>query len=501
MSYAFKKVNSLFDNNKNNQQSQNQSNIVDTNSHSPSSTSQPNQNSHQSDFRNFNKIYEANKDQGSQVQTGLDKNIAEQNQGMQQSSQEYKGGLQNVANQYQYDPNSVKDAAGNFSKLQSILNPTQQQTQIKNVQSGTGDYKPNTQAVAQASTVGGLSSLLQNQYNTTQGQSRLDALLSRNSGQAGQSIRNNLQDLGQFRQGQQENLAQEEAMRNKFIDQSNTNAAQARTDLGSQAAEYEKLAKAQMDADLLAYQGADGKGGLYGDAQKELQDLLTAGNQFNPEEMEQVRKALYNRMKETDPYYGNAGSASRYNNQYLTNSMREYIDKNKMNPVEELGIGGLDTVYDMRNYFVDRMMNGINRDYKGLDPSVLGNYIEKPDQYTQEQYLNPQFNQIAQLLGQQQKDLSTPKNDNLVTTQKDKLNNDLLASRGDYVTKLLNDIQSGRSAKIAEEDALYDLLNKYGSSNLGKFHGIVTGGMPQFLPSAYSKSKGFIEDIGDVLGF
>jgi len=165
------------------------------------SGAQNNQNPYASTFRNPSDVLSANiNEKQGDLDTGLNQNIKDAQSNLDKSTQTYTDNLKNIENEQTYagkdELNKIDD--GQFSKLQSLLSPEERQKRMDTTASSTKYINPDTSAVAAASSVQGLSNQLRNQYNTTAGGSRLDALLYRNSGQAGQALNKNLSDINNF---------------------------------------------------------------------------------------------------------------------------------------------------------------------------------------------------------------------------------------------------------------------------------------------------------------
>lgn len=165
------------------------------------SGAQSTQNPYASTFQNPSAILNANiNEKQADLDTGLNQNIKDAQSNLDKSTQSYADNLKGIENEQTYSGKDElnKIDAGQFSKLQSLLSPDAQQKRMDATTSTTKSINPDTSAVAAASTVQGLSNQLRNQYNTTAGGSRLDALLYRNSGQAGQALNKNLSDIDAF---------------------------------------------------------------------------------------------------------------------------------------------------------------------------------------------------------------------------------------------------------------------------------------------------------------
>lgn len=467
MAFIFKKINNLFEPR---QEGSAESNVV--NPTDANQVVQTNQKAdpYKSTFRDFSKIYEANKPEGSKVETGLSKNIAEQTQNMAKSSEALKQSLTDVSSQYQYNPETVKDIQPNFSKLQSLLSPTQQIAELQSKESSTADFAPDTQGLAQASTVGGLSSLLRNQYGTTQGQSRLDALLSRGSGQAGQSIRENLQNLQNFRDLQKQNLAAEDVLKNQYIQQAQDTAGTVRGDLLGQRQSYEDLANQQMATAQEAYNQ------LYGQRQKELEDIVTGGRQFNPEQEQQLRDAITNRINKlglnTVSIADSAAARSQLESTKQGRELLKWIQSNPDSFVQSYESGDnlnpyLTSIHNIAPYLSDKFASAALKDY-ALPEIDLTKYIEAPDVYQQEQYLNPEFNLIQTLLQEQGKDLTVPKPDDEVTYRQEDLQKLIDDTRNKYIADTLADIQKSKYTGGNTQD----FIDRYGPAIFGGVPGV-----------------------------
>lgn len=162
---------------------------------------QSTQNPYASTFQNPSNILNANiNEKQADLDTGLNQNIKDAQQNLDKSTQTYTDKLKGIENEQTYsgqnELNKIDD--NQFSKLQSLLSPDERQKRMESTTSSTKYVNPDTSAVAAASSVEGLSNQLRNQYNTTAGGSRLDALLYRNSGQAGQALNKNLSDINAF---------------------------------------------------------------------------------------------------------------------------------------------------------------------------------------------------------------------------------------------------------------------------------------------------------------
>lgn len=165
------------------------------------SGAQSTQNPYASTFQNPSNILSANiNEKQADLDTGLNQNIKDAQQNLDKSTQTYTDKLKGIENEQTYagqsELNKIDD--NQFSKLQTLLSPDERQKRMDSTTSSTKYVNPDTSAVAAASSVEGLSNQLRNQYNTTAGGSRLDALLYRNSGQAGQALNKNLSDIGAF---------------------------------------------------------------------------------------------------------------------------------------------------------------------------------------------------------------------------------------------------------------------------------------------------------------
>jgi hypothetical protein len=187
---------------------------------------QNNQNPYASTFRNPSDVLSANiNEKQGDLDTGLNQNIKDAQSNLDKSTQTYTDNLKNIENEKTYagkdELNKIDD--GQFSKLQSLLSPEERQKRMDTTASSTKFINPDTSAVAAASSVQGLSNQLRNQYNTTAGGSRLDALLYRNSGQAGQALNKNLSDINAFNSTRENYLGNEaNALTNSKANLANT---------------------------------------------------------------------------------------------------------------------------------------------------------------------------------------------------------------------------------------------------------------------------------------
>jgi phage shock protein A len=190
------------------------------------SGAQNNQNPYASTFRNPSDVLSANiNEKQGDLDTGLNQNIKDAQSNLDKSTQTYTDNLKNIENEQTYagkdELNKIDD--GQFSKLQSLLSPEERQKRMDTTTSSTKFINPDTSAVAAASSVQGLSNQLRNQYNTTAGGSRLDALLYRNSGQAGQALNKNLSDINNFNTTRENYLGNEaNALTNSKANLANT---------------------------------------------------------------------------------------------------------------------------------------------------------------------------------------------------------------------------------------------------------------------------------------
>jgi phage shock protein A len=190
------------------------------------SGAQNNQNPYASTFRNPSDVLSANiNEKQGDLDTGLNQNIKDAQSNLDKSTQTYTDKLKGIENEKTYagkdELNKIDD--GQFSKLQSLLSPEERQKRMDTTTSSTKFINPDTSAVAAASSVQGLSNQLRNQYNTTAGGSRLDALLYRNSGQAGQALNKNLSDINAFNSTRENYLGNEaNALTNSKANLANT---------------------------------------------------------------------------------------------------------------------------------------------------------------------------------------------------------------------------------------------------------------------------------------
>lgn len=290
------------------------------------------------------------------LETGVNKNIAETQQNLDKSSADYQSQLKNINNENQYqgvqDLQNVNDS-GTFSRLNYLLNPTNTQSKLAGVKSNTANYRPDTQGVAQASDMGGLSSQLQKQYGTSAGGSRLDALLYRGGGNAGKAINQGLSDISKFNDKQQSMLGAESNLLNQFNQGAASNAQKIR----QEGSAFQNQLKANAGtAAQQAQQAYDAK---------RAQDLSAAQNIINNtdyrNQINQALNSVYSNNEAADSRFG--GRPSDQQKADLYNSLISQIDM------------------------------------KQFDPNK---YLGEARTFNQNAYLDPRFNTLGQLLGTEQ---------------------------------------------------------------------------------------------------
>lgn len=366
------------------------------------------QGTHESTYRNPSAVYNANvgQDMG-QLETGVNKNIAQTQVDANKSSDAYKSQLQGVDSNYKYggmqDLENINDS-GTFSRLSSLVNPAGAQSQLAGVKSNTANYRPDTSGVAQSSNMGGLTAQLQNQYGTSAGGSRLDALLYRGSGQAGKAIQQGLGQINQFNQGQQQQLGQE----SNLLSQLKQNAVNKSNQLKSEGAGY------QNELQTSAANQAKQQQNQYDTQRQQGIDSLT--NQRNSINIRQQMQDAINkgfggrsvinewqRIPNT-----NIDTASRLLQESgipgdIANQMASQMQYSSSEVPNSQGDGPrqLNSSIDLTDYFKNQLADKFssNVNLNSIDPSQ---YVSGAQTYDQNSFLDPRYNQISQLLGTNQ---------------------------------------------------------------------------------------------------
>jgi hypothetical protein len=334
---------------------------------------QNNQNPYASTFRNPSDVLSANiNEKQGDLDTGLNQNIKDAQSNLDKSTQTYTDNLKNIENEQTYagkdELNKIDD--GQFSKLQSLLSPEERQKRMDTTTSSTKFINPDTSAVAAASSVQGLSNQLRNQYNTTAGGSRLDALLYRNSGQAGQALNKNLSDINNFNTTRNNYLNNESnALTNSKANIANT-ANTVRSDV--QGLKQQLSTTAQQQAT---------------DAQNTFNSARQ--NLFSTELPQLQSNILQNFTKNIG---SNPQFRSSLNAQY--NSMRPWDANNTRDSLFT------DLAKDSQNLQADpAVISAFLKQYNTDDPSL---YISPNRTFDQSQFLDSRFNKLASLLREEQ---------------------------------------------------------------------------------------------------
>lgn len=468
---------------------------------------------HQSTYRNPSAVYNANvgQDMGG-LETGVNKNLAETQSSLDKSSADYKSQLQGIDKDYSYqgaqDLQNIGDT-GTFSRLSSLVNPTGGQVRLAGVKSNTANYNPDTSGVAQSSNMGGLSAQLKNQYGTSAGGSRLDALLYRGSGQAGKAINEGLGKINQFNQGKQAQLQGETGMLNQLnqglVDRSNQ--------LKTEGAAY----KGQLKA------GAEGQA-------KQAQSAYDTGRQNQLSEMEQYKQSQDYRKQIQDAInasFGDrqigrkirgegatggldkAGIAMRLQEQGVDPQSAAQIAATAVadGVVNDRGAWTGQADINMTDYLKQQMLDKFSGgvDLNQFNPAQ---YQTDARTFDASSYLDPRFNQLGQLLGTEQIAGSTAPSTQLGGDRAgyEKAIQDYLAQQttaaGNTARSLFdpNLAQGQANDRNIMGEALRGIITSplYGNATLG----LLPGG--QKLTQAFNQGLGDIyggiEDVGSQIG-
>lgn len=407
MVYVFKKLNSL----SGTSPTPNGDVIGDSSSNNNQTQADP----HASTYQNPSKIYQANLGENlGKLDNGITKNISDTQNNLSQSSDEYKSNLNNVDSNYKYngqsDLQNISDP-NTFSRLNSLVNPASEQSNLNSIQSNTKNYNPDTSGLAASSTISGLSSQLKNQYGTTEGGSRLDAQLYRGSGQAGKAINDNLNQLDNFQADKTNRLSNETSLLNQYnqgaVDKSNQLKADGtayQTQLQSQAADQTKQQQSQYDTQR--QQGIDSLTNQRNsvNVKQQLQDAINKGfgdrtvvNQFQniPNMNIDTASRLLQESGIPGDMANQLASKMQYSNSETPNSQGD--GSGQLN-------GSIDLTDYLKNQLTDKFSSNV--DLSSIDPSQ---YVSAPQTYDQNSYIDPRYNQISQLLGTNQ---ITPNNQN-----------------------------------------------------------------------------------------
>jgi len=346
-----------------------------------------------STYQNPNKIYQANLNQDmGQLDTGVTKNIADTQNELTKSSDAYNTGLNTVDSKYNYngkqDLENIGDAK-TFSRLGSLINPETGKAELGGVQSKSQYYNPDTAGTAAASTVGGLTNQLKDQYGTTTGGARLDAQIYRGSGQAGAAINQDINSLGAFQTDKTQRLGAEkanlDAKGQAIADRSN----QLKADGSGYQGELLGTAKGQAAADQAKYDAnrAAAMSGLSG--------KLNSGT-VSDEIMRAFNEGLggrapiknFNSTHHPDLVRGlqPAVGMDHWGSTLVTNNRTDD------------GHGGSNI--DMTPFLREKILNDvINPNANALNNMDVSKFVNGPQTFNEGAYLDPRYNQLASLLG------------------------------------------------------------------------------------------------------
>lgn len=351
---------------------------------------QNNQNPYASTFRNPSDVLSANiNEKQGDLDTGLNQNIKDAQSNLDKSTQTYTDNLKNIENEKTYagkdELNKIDD--GQFSKLQSLLSPEERQKRMDTTTSSTKFINPDTSAVAAASSVQGLSNQLRNQYNTTAGGSRLDALLYRNSGQAGQALNKNLSDINNFN-----------TTRENYLNNENAALANAKSNLANTANTV------RSDVQGLKQQ-------LGTTAQQQATD---AQNMFN---------------------------TSRQN--LLNNEIPELQANTIQNLLKDVALQN-----NLTQYLPGQNQRSSFQYVPNVDPSL---YVSPERTFDQSQFLDSRFNKLAGLLGEEQiAPSASPADTNVAFNRDEYLNNLQESARPDLLRFLQSRVPAAPPPNFGE---------------------------------------------------
>ena len=350
---------------------------------------------YQSTFRSPANVYNANLGQEmGALETGLNRNIEQTQKDLSKSTETYKSGLGSINDQYKYsgpsDFENINDTA-TFSRLASLVNPAQAQTSLKSVQSNTANYRPDTSGVAAASTVGGLSSQLKNQYGTSSGGSRLDALLYRNSGQAGRAINDNLSKIDQFKEGQQNLLKAESDLLKQYSDQATERSNKVKQEGSSFQGQL--LSKAQQQAAEAQANAANQRAAL----QAQLKQ------QADAELQKQLQAALANawgdnRIRQSATYTDADLPSDFWTNPTYSDQKIDYTEsKNQAGETIQT------PKYTLNKDMTDQIKADLLKSFQPTNGFDINPYLNSAANINENQFLDPRYNRIGQLLGTDQR--------------------------------------------------------------------------------------------------
>lgn len=512
------------------------------------------QGTHESTFRNPSAVYNANvgQDMGG-LETGVNKNIAQTQESLNKSSADYQSQLQGIDSGYKYggrqDLENIGDTA-TFSRLSSLVNPAGEQSQLAGVKSNSANYQPDTSGLAQSSTMGGLSSQLQNQYGTSAGGSRLDALLYRGGGQAGKAINQGLNQINQFSQGQQQQLGQE----SNLLSQLQKGAVDKSNQLKSEGATYKDQLKAgaatQAQQAQTTYDAARTKDLEQGkntvantDYRKQLQEALdvvfgpTPTNNRAPKWSQKPGSNSGKLQIPTDLVSTDQTPVSRRLMKEIqgTNAAGQFSPQDIQKRLQEMGVdeqsaalmahqatmstrtrertgknGSSGTVWaggadiDMTDYLKNQMLESFSKNINmgQFDPSK---YQGEARTFNQDSYLDPRFNQLGQLLGTEQIAGTTAPSTQYQSTMSN-LNSDIQKYLNEQTTSArdaANRLFDPNTAQGAPNDRNIMGESLKGVINNPLYQNAILGIMSQggtLLPGGQRLSQAFNQGFGGVYG-
>ncbi len=421
MVYVFKKINNLTGDNP--AQSSDPSAVI-----SSEDGAGPAANPHQSTYQNPSNIYNANLGENlGKLETGIGKSISDTQKNLTESSGRYKGALDNIDSGYQFngrsDLENINDA-GTFSRLNTMVTPLSEQTQLNAEKSNTRNYNPDTAGLASSSTISGLSNQLKNQYGTTAGGSRLDAQLYRGSGQAGKAINENLTQLGDFRKDKERRLGEE----TNLLSQYNKGAADKSAALLSQAGGYQGELKADAKGKAAAMQSQYDTGrqnaisGL--NSKRDATDYKTQlQNAINSEfgDRKIVLGGDGKQWLSGDPvqYFEERGFSTAEANQLAKSA--QLIKRTA--PRDGMSRGGATHTVDMTDMLKSKLLTQFSGNVN-LGQFDASKYVGGPKTFDEDSFIDPRYNRLSQLIGGQQI-AGTPQADNSLSIDNDGFQNAL----------------------------------------------------------------------------
>ncbi len=385
MAYIFKKIGNLIDDQVSAMKAQGQvigqGNGSNINSIENSTTS--NQNTHESTYKNPNAIYDANygADMG-KLNSGIDQSLSDANTQLQSSTKEYQGRLGDVGKNYEYNGRSDVEKINDkdvYGRLSRITNSEIGKTALGSVDSKSKYYNADTSATANLSSVEGLTNQLQNQNGSTRGGSRLDALLYRNSGQAGRAINNDLMQIDGFRDGKEQLLNNEKNVLNNSQQTIVDNSNKLKNDGSVYREDLLKSAKNEAIATQEKYNAA---------REAEAKKLEEWKNSFNVRDIiakeieagRNGRQIIRSVSGDTPGAYMTSEGGFREKGgktpaQYSKDFSQETVDKLLENSIKEI-------------------------DYSKINTD---SFLNSTKNYNENMFLDGRFNQLGQLLGLEQR--------------------------------------------------------------------------------------------------